>query len=221
LIDVLVLTAAELAVVYGLVLLHRSVLPSWLAATLLIVLAGGLPVAYFTLLEWRSGATLGKRSMRIRVVTEHGAPIGARESLTRNLLRLIDFLPVCYVLGGIVAIASDRSQRLGDMAAGTVAIRTSSPARRPIGPASFTELTASRAHIDGLLPSDVLGVLESYLDRRGSLSAAARVQLAAKIAARIPQDYLPHPLGQSDEQYLIAVHGLHLQRRVMAMRGTR
>ena len=44
-------------------------------------------------------------------VTEHGTPIGARESLTRNLLRLIDFLPGFYVLGGIVAIASSRSQR--------------------------------------------------------------------------------------------------------------
>lgn len=218
LIDALVLIAAELAVFLGAALLRRVGLPSWLVITLLIVIAGGLPVAYFTLFEWRSGATPGKRSMRIRVVTEHGTPIGARESLTRNLLRLIDFLPLLYILGGVVAIASSRSQRLGDLAAGTIAVRSPRRAGAKVNRrASFVELTAAR-QADGHLPPELLAVIESFVSRRRQLSPQARAQLAARIARNVPAGEFPHELGQSDEEYIAMVHRRHLEQRVRSIK---
>ena len=53
-----------------------------------------LPFAYYILYEWRRGTTPGKKAMRIRVLTDYGAPIGLRESATRNIVRVVDFLPV-------------------------------------------------------------------------------------------------------------------------------
>ncbi len=40
----------------------------------------------------------------------------------RNLLRFIDALPVCYLVGGGAAFLSAKGQRLGDMVAGTLVI---------------------------------------------------------------------------------------------------
>ncbi len=68
---------------------------------------GGIGVAiWFTLifaLEWlypvifeltQSGATPGKRAMGLKVVMDSGLPITPAASLTRNLLRAADFLPL-------------------------------------------------------------------------------------------------------------------------------
>lgn len=75
-------------------------------------------IAYFVVPEARSGATLGKRLLHLRVVTESGGPIDWSASLLRNLLRPID------VLGGFLfALPSSRRQRLGDRAANTVVVR--------------------------------------------------------------------------------------------------
>ncbi|MFB6350760.1 MAG: RDD family protein, partial [Bradymonadaceae bacterium] len=43
-----------------------------------------------------------------------------RGSILRNLLRLVDFLPAGYALGLVWMSGSERFQRLGDLAAGTV-----------------------------------------------------------------------------------------------------
>ena len=45
------------------------------------------------------------------------------KSFIRNLLRIIDGLPVFYLLGLIVMVSSKRKQRIGDMAAGTVVVK--------------------------------------------------------------------------------------------------
>ena len=42
--------------------------------------------------------------------------------LTRTVLRLVDGLPLVYVVGTITMLASKRDQRLGDMAAETLVV---------------------------------------------------------------------------------------------------
>jgi uncharacterized RDD family membrane protein YckC len=74
-------------------------------------------LVYFTVMEVRSGATLGKRMLRLRVATEAGDPIGWRASILRNLIRPID------VVGGFLFALGARHQRLGDRAANTVVLR--------------------------------------------------------------------------------------------------
>src|SRR5438445_739901 len=70
-----------------------------------------------------NGQTPGKKFVGIRVLREGGAPVDFRSACVRNLLGTADFLPMFYLLGGLIMLLSPRGQRLGDMAAGTIVIR--------------------------------------------------------------------------------------------------
>lgn len=78
---------------------------------------------YFVLLEAVLGATLGKLLLGIRVVNVDGSRISWGASIIRNILRIIDALPIAYILGAILIWTSARRQRLGDRAARTVVVR--------------------------------------------------------------------------------------------------
>jgi len=83
-----------------------------------------LAIAYHALFEWWSGRTVGKALVRIRVATADGSTPSIRASITRNLLRLVDWLPLFYLVGLTTMALSTNSQRLGDRLAGTVVVRT-------------------------------------------------------------------------------------------------
>jgi uncharacterized RDD family membrane protein YckC len=68
------------------------------------------------------GATPGKRALGLRVMNVNGTPIGWSGSLLRNLIRFVDVLPGCYAFGCVSVLLSDKFQRLGDLAAGTIVI---------------------------------------------------------------------------------------------------
>mgnify|MGYP006294999281 FL=1 len=84
----------------------------------------GLGIGYHTLLEWRYGKTIGKYLVSIRTVEADGSALSLRSSLVRNLLRLIDWLPMFYVVGILLVAVSSDHERLGDRIAGTAVVRT-------------------------------------------------------------------------------------------------
>jgi hypothetical protein len=67
----------------------------------------------------------------LRVTGEGGLPLDLRGSLLRNVMRLVDVLPTSYAVGLTTILLSDRWQRLGDLAAGTLVIRTDAVAPEP------------------------------------------------------------------------------------------
>ena len=81
---------------------------------------------YFSLLEGRFQATLGKKLLRIRIVDKDFSRIGYSKAVVRNAVRLIWDLPVLGFLLLIldVFLIFSRHQRLGDMAAGTYVMRS-------------------------------------------------------------------------------------------------
>lgn len=83
----------------------------------------GLTFAYYFILEGLFAATLGKFMLKIRVLGIDGELCTFGASFKRNLLRFIDWLPLVYMLGGLVAIASSKRQRLGDRFAKTIVSR--------------------------------------------------------------------------------------------------
>jgi len=84
---------------------------------------------YFAIWELSSGGrSLGKLALRLRVVCDGGGPITPRESLVRNLLRVVDILPANYLVGLVAMVVSVEGKRLGDVAAGTVVVRMDQPA---------------------------------------------------------------------------------------------
>lgn len=82
-----------------------------------------LTLAYFIYMEGTYGQTLGKKLLSIVVVKTDGGPCDMEASAIRNLLRLMDNIPVFYLVGLLVILVTDRDQRLGDLAADTIVTR--------------------------------------------------------------------------------------------------
>ena len=87
------------------------------AATLVFAL---LSLLYYGLSEATSGQTLGKRAMGVKVVGEDGAPVTPRAAVVRTLMRVVDSLPVLYLVGlASILLTGHRRQRVGDLVART------------------------------------------------------------------------------------------------------
>jgi len=71
-----------------------------------------------------NGRTLGKYIMKTRVVKEDGSPVHWSNYMTRWMLRLIDIWMFVGSIGILTLVFSEKRQRLGDKAAGTVVIST-------------------------------------------------------------------------------------------------
>jgi uncharacterized RDD family membrane protein YckC len=88
-----------------------------------LILWFGMEWLYPTVFEvYFGGATPGKRSLALMVLHADGTPVGLPASLTRNLLRAVDFLPLLYGFGLLTMVLSRDFQRLGDIAGGTVVV---------------------------------------------------------------------------------------------------
>ncbi len=71
-----------------------------------------------------NGQTVGKRIMKIRVISLDGGQASLGQHFIRWLFRLVDFTLTAQV-GGMVCIAvTDNKQRIGDVVAGTTVIKT-------------------------------------------------------------------------------------------------
>ena len=66
--------------------------------------------------------TPGKKSQGIYVCHDDGTPITLSASMIRNLLRVADFLPFMYLVGVFSVLFNRKSQRIGDMVAGTMVV---------------------------------------------------------------------------------------------------
>ena len=118
------------------------------------------------------GRTLGKRVMRLRVVTTEGGTPGAGALLIRNLVRTLD------VLVGVVLMALDPlSRRLGDRLAGTLVVHD-----RPLE----TGPVLGRVP-PGWGPRE-LAVVESFLARAGEMEGALRRRMAERILDAVRRD---------------------------------
>ncbi len=77
-------------------------------------------IGYFIIFEALYGKTIGKHLLGLRVITKDGEPIDSRTSIVRNVLRIVDVLPLFYLIGAILVTRSEKKQRLGDRVANTV-----------------------------------------------------------------------------------------------------
>jgi uncharacterized RDD family membrane protein YckC len=76
---------------------------------------------FFELLT--NGRSPGKSLVKLRVIRVDGTPITLSETIVRNLVRLVDFMPLAYGVGVITMFINPQSRRLGDLAAGTLVVR--------------------------------------------------------------------------------------------------
>jgi uncharacterized RDD family membrane protein YckC len=82
-----------------------------------------IQLAYFFVLETVAGKTIGKAVLGLRVVAQDGAKASGGQVAGRTILRIVDALPVFYIVGLIAVAISPRDQRIGDRAAHTRVVR--------------------------------------------------------------------------------------------------
>ena len=135
---------------------------------------------------WGGGRTLGKRALGIRVVGTNGEPIDFISSTVRNTLRIVDFLPVFYLVGSISIVATRHAQRLGDLAGGTVVMRDrfSSKATVTFSPPLTVPATQVAAWDVSAVGADDVRILRHFLDRRLSLPWNVRSYFAVELVHR-------------------------------------
>ncbi|UCF66894.1 MAG: RDD family protein [Acidobacteriota bacterium] len=184
--DLLIIVAMAIALVFGFFSL-ASVLGEeaspWVFAGLLVaifLLNWGFFVICEQLME---GGSPGKRLLRLRVVSQDGRAPGLLASLIRNLLRNVDILPSGYGIGAVSILATGTSQRLGDLAAGTLVVAEAASAARG------ASATASRDWPSGL-DQDEITLIELYFARLADLPEPAREGLASKMRTWLE---LTHP----------------------------
>jgi uncharacterized RDD family membrane protein YckC len=194
-----------------LVQIFASVGTDW-ASALAVLFTFLISIAYGILLEWRwAGQTLGKRVMRLRVTDARGLRLELTQVVVRNLLRAVDLLPVLYLVGGSVALATRKCQRLGDLAAGTIVIhepQIQAVDLEQLAPAKYNSLLAHphlAARLRNRVSAQAAGLLIQALSLRDSYEPAARVALFAEFAdyfrslVPFPEDAVE---GLTDEQYV-------------------
>ena len=83
-----------------------------------------LPVLFYTLLleSFFEGQTIGKRIIKIKVIKIDGYQASFGDYLIRWLFRIVEVTGIMGIVGLIAMNTSKKTQRIGDMAAGTAVI---------------------------------------------------------------------------------------------------
>jgi uncharacterized RDD family membrane protein YckC len=153
---------------------------------------------YFILFEtlW-NGQTPGKRIINLRVIQADGSSVTFSKVLIRNILRVIDSLPFIYGVGIISVFASEKKQRLGDMAAGTVVIKenlNNAPAAMEFQVREMPWTDTARLSIHKVTEEE-FAVLKKYLLRRPALNLDEIVAWDRKLTL-----FFAEKLGISSEE---------------------
>jgi uncharacterized RDD family membrane protein YckC len=197
----LLLVVTYLATIAFLITPLGETLSGWLGdwiVAIYFLITFALLWGYYIFFEivW-NGQSLGKRWFGLRVIRTDGMPISIVESVVRNLVRIVDFMPLYYGLGVAVMLLNASARRLGDLAAGTVVVKERQDvtlaaigkAAAPFIVRSPDPLIAALGDpaawpIERLADNDFYVVKEFLRRRHGLLNRAA---LAVKLAARLCQ----------------------------------
>jgi uncharacterized RDD family membrane protein YckC len=162
-----------------------------------------LMYGYFMLFEsiW-NGQTPGKRLTHLRVIKDSGQPITAIDAVGRNLLRLVDQLPVVYGIGVLCAWISPQSKRLGDYVAGTVVVHEK-PFETVAPQWDAREQSTTHQYGANRLTPEEFALVETFLSRRSALEAGVRYDTAAGIVRRIESKLTLPPEGKPSAEKLL------------------
>lgn len=203
LINVLMVVFAEIFKALG---VDSGLWISAIAALLAFTLYNG----YFIVFEWLwNGQTPGKRLLHVRVIKHGGYALRLFDTLLRNLLRAIDFLPAFYGVGLTSLLLTRDSQRVGDLVAGTLVVYqepVETDSLLPDLPAFDQSEEPMPAAALAAIPADVTSLVSEYLDSRTELAPRPRQEVAAELVELIRETsgLEPRP-AQGVENFLAAV----------------
>lgn len=158
------------------------------------------------------GRSLGKLATGIRVVRDDGGPVRFRHAFVRALVGVGE---LWFSLGSVALVASltnTRGKRIGDMLAGTYAIRVRGGRVRVAAVYMPAHLAAWAATSDmRRLPDGLALACRQFLGRTATLHPASRARVGTELAAQVSRYVAPPPPpGTHREEFLLAV--LHERR---------
>lgn len=168
-----IIFAVLLAVLGLILLLVNSAIGEQVASGIFLLCMFLLSWFYNVFFEMGArAATPGQRTMGLKVSSVSGAPVRLPQSIIRNLLRVIDFMPAGYLFGLLCCFFNRRFQRLGDLVADTVVIHAEAKDEKPPPQVNTEPLTPPQA----LTRAEQAALLE-FLERAPSWSDARKVEL--------------------------------------------
>lgn len=158
------------------------------------------------------GRSLGKLAIGARVVRNDGGAIGFRHAFIRSLA---GFFEIYMTLGGVAALVgllSDRSQRMGDLLAGTYSQHERVPRIvTPVyGVPPELQEWATTADV-ARMPDRLARRITQYLQQIERLSPAARDRLGRELAGEAAPYVSPLP-NVAPDRFLFAVAALRRDR---------
>ena len=180
--------------------------PVWSIALLMLAIFV-VEWGYFTIFEtYSNGQTPGKKLVKIRVIKNNGRAITVFEAMLRNFIRLVDYLPIAYLVGIIVMFVDSRNRRLGDIAAGTLVVHErgeeSADIKLTIVQAAAAQPVVCSFDIRNLGVQD-LEMIETFLSRRYDLEAYARHVTAERLADMMRAKLGIDRTAQPDDETLL------------------
>ncbi|MGA7205329.1 MAG: RDD family protein [Specibacter sp.] len=170
----------------------------------LVAILVALPIAVETLTR---GKSLGKLIMGLRIVRDDGGSIRFRHALIRGLLGFFEIYLTLGSVAFLVCLFNDKSKRLGDMLAGTYAIRDRAPEPKPLQVHVVPALAPWAALADiGRLPDPLARRISVFLRQGGLMAPASRAAMGAELATEASSHVAPPPpAGTPPEVFLAAL----------------
>ena len=164
----------------------------------------GIPVTVETLTRGRS---VGKLATGVRIVRDDGGPVRFRHAFVRGLVAVFEIWVTFGCVALIASMVHPKGKRLGDMLAGTYAVRVRG-GQRALPPIVMPHELAAWAHAADIrrLPDGLALSARQLLGRVGTLNPESRVSLGLQIAAEMEPYVAPGPpVGTHPERFIAAV----------------
>lgn len=196
--------------------------PATAAAISLTVVVTVLVIVPITVETLSRGRSLGKLIFGVRVVRDDGGSVRFRHSLIRGLAGFAEIYLTLGLLPLLTGMFTERGKRLGDVMAGTYAIRVRHPRVRPMMLPVPPHMAAWAQIADiGRIPEEVAARAARLLrtvetGRRVDLPAVSA--LGDRLAAEIVQHVTPMPPTTSSLEFLAAVMGERRNREYHRLR---
>lgn len=163
------------------------------------------------------GRSLGRLAVGGRIVRTDGGAAGFRHAFIRALVGVFE---LWFTLGSVAALVgafTPRSQRLGDLIAGTYSERTRTP-KLPDPALGIPPVLAEWAAVADVarLPERLSRRLAQFARSAANMEPSARARLAASLAREAAEHVSPVPAAPP-ETFLIAVVAVRRERELRAL----
>ncbi len=185
-----------------------------ISVVLLVVCLVGIPTTVETLSQ---GKSLGKLAVGARIVRDDGGSIGFRHAIIRAFLGVIEIFFTLGGLAALVALLNSRSQRLGDMLAGTYSQNERVSTRVPpmYGVPIVLEPWSRTADV-ARMPDALARRITNFLRQSSALTPPTRDRLSRELATEASVYVAPIPPVPA-ELFLAGVVAMRREREGAAL----